>query len=149
MRKLLLVLALMFLISEIAYASDAFIAYRSNSGACATNLLNCPKIRLWNSTGNGSWGSEIELPTASSPVRYAVAQWSPISDKRVVVTQSDDGNLDETDGCTPSCEYTCEGKGDCTGSANECTTKVDCTVDHKCVGSETADKTSCDSGDGW
>jgi hypothetical protein len=77
--------------TEVSQGGDAVIAYRSNTGVFA---LNSPKVRFWNSTGNGSWGSEIELPSAGSPVRYAAAAWSPISSKIVVVTQSDDGNLD-------------------------------------------------------
>ncbi|MEM4329906.1 MAG: S8 family serine peptidase, partial [Candidatus Bilamarchaeaceae archaeon] len=87
------------------YNSDynAIIAYRSNTGSG----LNFPKIRFWNSTGEGSWGPEIELPTAESPVRWAVVKWSPISSKIVLVTLSDDGYLDG---------YVC--MGNCTNVAN-------------------------------
>ncbi|MEM3432144.1 MAG: right-handed parallel beta-helix repeat-containing protein, partial [Candidatus Bilamarchaeaceae archaeon] len=87
------------------YNSDynAIIAYRSNTGSG----LNFPKIRFWNSTGEGSWGPEIQLPTAGSPVRWAVVKWSPISSKIVLVTLSDDGYLDG---------YVC--MGNCTNVAN-------------------------------
>ena len=79
-----------------AYAADsnsAAIAYRSNTGSCAVNLLNCPKYREWN-TFNLAWSSEVELPTAGSPVRFAWLEFSPVSTKRVIVTLSDDGFLD-------------------------------------------------------
>ncbi|MEM3364586.1 MAG: S8 family serine peptidase, partial [Candidatus Micrarchaeia archaeon] len=82
---------------------NAIIAYRSNTGSG----LNFPKIRFWNSTGEGSWGPEIQLPTAGSPVRWAVVKWSPISSKIVLVTLSDDGYLDG---------YVC--MGNCTNVAN-------------------------------
>jgi len=84
---------LLMFVTEIS-ATNATAAYRSNTGSCATNLLNCPKIREWNSAGAGSWGSEVELATAGSPVREAVIMYSPISPKQVLVTQSDDGQLD-------------------------------------------------------
>ena len=67
------------------------MAYRSNTGVSG---ISSPKIRFFNASGTGSWGSEIELPSAGSPVRWVMAKWSPISDKIVVVSQSDDGNLD-------------------------------------------------------
>ncbi|HSB47446.1 MAG TPA: NosD domain-containing protein [Candidatus Bilamarchaeum sp.] len=66
------------------------MAYRSANGS-GTSF---PKVRFWNSSGAGSWGSEIELPTAGSPVREAVVKESPVSTKIIVVTQSDDGNID-------------------------------------------------------
>lgn len=92
--KLVLFIFLFLLMLEVAEASDAIIAYRSNTGSCASNVLNCPKIRIWNSTVNGTWGSEVELETAGSPVREAVVKYSNLSSKAVLVTLSDDGNLD-------------------------------------------------------
>jgi len=92
--KILLVpifLTVLFLFAQNVEASNATIAYRSNTG---TNTLNSPKVREWNSTGTGSWGSEVELGTAGSPIRYAVVKYSPVSSKRIVVTLSDDGYLD-------------------------------------------------------
>ncbi|MEM4216082.1 MAG: right-handed parallel beta-helix repeat-containing protein, partial [Candidatus Anstonellales archaeon] len=70
---------------------DGIIAYRSNTGAYG---LSSPKIRFWNSTGNGNWSNEIELQAVGSPIRYAIIKWSPISSKKVLITQSDDGYLD-------------------------------------------------------
>ncbi|MBI5227157.1 right-handed parallel beta-helix repeat-containing protein, partial [Candidatus Micrarchaeota archaeon] len=92
--KLSPILFLIVLFIASVSASDAIIAYRSNTGACDGVALNCPKISFWNSTSNGSWGPEIELPTASSPVREAVVKYSPLNDRIVLVTLSDDGNLD-------------------------------------------------------
>ena len=92
-RRFVFVLVMFFLFCS-AYALadlDAIISYRSNTGA---DGVNSPKIRFWNSTGDGNWGSEIELPSAGSPIRYTVAKWSPISNKIIIITQSDDGNLD-------------------------------------------------------
>jgi hypothetical protein len=74
---------------NLATLEKAMIAYRSNTGA---NGLNSPKVRVWNNeTG---WGSEIELDSAGSPVRFVRLAFSPISPKRIIVTQSDDGYLD-------------------------------------------------------
>ena len=70
---------------------DGIISYRSNTGI---NGLNSPKIKIWGDAGSGNWGNEIELPSAGSPIRHLVLKHSPISAKNVLVTQSDDGNLD-------------------------------------------------------
>ncbi|MEM4336345.1 MAG: right-handed parallel beta-helix repeat-containing protein, partial [Candidatus Anstonellales archaeon] len=70
---------------------DGIIAYRSNTGVYG---VYSPKIRFWNSTGNGNWSNEIELQAVGSPIRYAIIKWSPISSKKVLITQSDDGYLD-------------------------------------------------------
>lgn len=92
MRRLALMLLIgIFLLSSLAEASDAIIAYRSNTG---TYSLNSPKIKVWNSSLNGGWGSEMELPTSGSPVRWVIVKQSPVSEKMVGVTLSDDGNLD-------------------------------------------------------
>lgn len=85
----LLALFLILLIS-FTYATDAIAAYRSNTG---TNTLSSPKIRYWNSTSS-AWGSEVELPTAGSPIRHIRVRTSSASDKTLIVTLSDDGNLD-------------------------------------------------------
>jgi hypothetical protein len=76
---------------NIAEASNATISYRSNTG---TSTTSSPKIREWNSSGIGTWGSEVELSSAGSPVRWAVTKYSPVNSKRIVVTLSDDGYLD-------------------------------------------------------
>ena len=90
-------------------ASDAVVAYRSNTGSCASDALNCPKIRIWNSTSNGSWGPEVELATAGSPIRWAVAKQSTTSPKMVIVTSSDDFNLDA---------YVCPRTANCSAAAS-------------------------------
>jgi trimeric autotransporter adhesin len=105
-----LLIMLTFLISSIAYAivyeqqtnritqtithrlkTDAFIAYRDS-----TTSLNTPKGRTW--TGEtATWGSQIEMPTANSPVRFVRVAYSTIvqnSSVKIVVTLSDDGYLD-------------------------------------------------------
>ncbi|MCW1300067.1 MAG: hypothetical protein QXP04_04780 [Candidatus Nanoarchaeia archaeon] len=92
---------LTFTLSPVS-ATDAIIAYRSNTG---TYGLNSPKIRFWNSSNAGSWGSEIELPTAGSPIREVIVKYSPVSEKIVLVTQSDDGYLDAYV-CTSNCNNT-------------------------------------------
>ncbi len=92
-----------------AFATDAIAAYRSNTG---TNGLNSPKIRIWNSTTN-AWGSEVELPTAGSPIRYITMKTSPLSGKTVIVTQSDDGYLDAY-----ACISNCGSAGSWTVSNN-------------------------------
>ncbi|MEK6963534.1 MAG: LamG domain-containing protein [Nanoarchaeota archaeon] len=91
---LVLLVILVLLGTTLAEAANATVVYRSNTGSCASNALNCPKIRAWDSTGGGSWGSAVELPTAGSPVRYAVIRFSNVSSKRALVTSSDDGFLD-------------------------------------------------------
>jgi hypothetical protein len=73
-----------------AFGSDAMIAYYSTTASGG----NFPKIRVWSSAGSGSWGTEVELSSAGSPVREAVIKSSPVSTKKVLVTESDDGFLD-------------------------------------------------------
>ncbi len=73
---------------NMAILEKAMIAYISNT----LSGLNTPKIRVWNNeTG---WGGEIELASAGSPVRFVRLVFSPISPKRIIITQSDDGLLD-------------------------------------------------------
>ncbi len=86
--------------AELAVNASAFIAYRSSTGTCG---VNCPKVRAWNPAGQGSWGSEVELPTAGTGVRYAVLKWSPQLNKLVlVVSTASDGFLDAYV-CTANC----------------------------------------------
>jgi hypothetical protein len=69
----------------------AQIGYRSNTG---TNTLSSPKSRTWDGS---AWSGESELATAGSPVRWVRTAYCPISTRyyeRVMVTLSDDGNLD-------------------------------------------------------
>jgi len=69
----------------------ATIGYRSNTG---TNTLSSPKSRTWDGT---AWSSPTELATAGSPVRWVRTAYCPISTRYyecIIVTLSDDGNLD-------------------------------------------------------
>lgn len=73
--------------------TDAFIAYRSNTGA---NTSSSPKIRNWDGD-TALWDAENEMSTAGSPVRYVRVAVSPIPQRaleKIVVTLSDDGRLD-------------------------------------------------------
>ncbi len=110
---LLLLAALLALASQFASASSAIIGYRAGTGTCTGNALNCPKIRFWTAAGAGSWGSQVELATAGSPVREAVVKYSPISSKVVLVTESDDGFLD-----LYACQSNCGSAGSWTVTNN-------------------------------
>jgi len=72
--------------------SRAFIGYRSNTGA---STLSSPKTRSWNGL---AWdGTETELASAGSPVRWVRTAYSPLMARyyeKIIVTLSDDGNLD-------------------------------------------------------
>jgi len=74
---------------NMAILEKAMVAYRSNTG---TNLLNSPKVRVWNN--QSGWGNEVELASAGSPIRFVKLAFSPVSSKRIIVTESDDGYLD-------------------------------------------------------
>ena len=72
--------------------TDAFIAYRDN----ATATLDTPGERTW-SGANTTWGSQSDLPTAGSPVRWVRVAYCPLESRsyeKIVVTLSDDGYLD-------------------------------------------------------
>jgi len=89
---------------QSAAASDAVVAYRSNTGS-GTNL---PKLKFWNSSGNGSWGSEIELPNANSSIQLLMLRSYPALGKLVLVTESNDALLDAyvcTSNCTASASW--------------------------------------------
>lgn len=77
--------------SSTTAKTNAFIAYRDS-----TTTLNTPKERTW--TGDtASWGSQNEMTTANSPVRFVRVAYSPIEQRsmeKIVVTLSDDGYLD-------------------------------------------------------
>jgi hypothetical protein len=91
---MLCLFVLSLIILDTVIAVDGFVAYRSNTGVSTTSS---PKIRYWNNTanaGNGSWSAEIELASAGSPVRFVVLKQSPVDSKIVLVTSSDDGNMD-------------------------------------------------------
>jgi hypothetical protein len=70
--------------------SRAFIGYRSNTGAGTST----PKNRTWDGS---NWGSENEMSTAGSPVRWVRAASCPLAARwyeRIIVTLSDDDYLD-------------------------------------------------------
>ena len=80
--------------SNTTAKTDAFIAYRSNTG---TNTTSSPKNRPWDGD-TVAWGSEVEMsPSAGSPVRWVRTAVCPISQRaleKIVVTLSDNGYLD-------------------------------------------------------
>jgi hypothetical protein len=71
--------------------TDAYVAYRDS-----TTILGTPKERAW--TGEtATWGSQSEMPTASSPVRFVRVAYSPIetrSFEKIAITLSNDGYFD-------------------------------------------------------
>lgn len=88
MRLLFLILVIIC----VAAASDATVVYRSNTGA--TCGINCPKIRVWNST-TMIWGSETEIGTnTGSAIRVGRIAFSPLNQKRIIVTENNNGELD-------------------------------------------------------
>jgi cysteine-rich repeat protein len=68
--------------------------------------------------------------------------------------ECDDGDLDDDNGCTAECEFTCvsdEAWRDCS-NADPCAAPAVCNDDsHQCeqIGSAAADETICDDGAGW
>jgi hypothetical protein len=74
------------------FQTDAFIAYSDN----ATATIDAPKERTWTGA-SATWGSESDLPTAGSPVRWVRVAYCPLESRsyeKIVVTLSDDGYLD-------------------------------------------------------
>jgi len=71
--------------------TNAFISYRDS-----TTSVNTPKERTW--TGDtATWGSQSEMATAGSSVRFTRVAYCPIENRsfeKIVVTLSDDGYLD-------------------------------------------------------
>jgi hypothetical protein len=73
--------------------TDAFIAYRSNSG---TDQLNSPKSRIWDGD-NAAWSGESEMPNVGSSVLFTRVAYCPIQQRsfeKIVVTLSEEGYLD-------------------------------------------------------
>jgi hypothetical protein len=73
--------------------TDAFIAYRSNSG---TDGLSSPKSRSWDGD-KALWSEESEMPSAGSSVLFARVAYCPIQQRsfeKIVVTLSEEGYLD-------------------------------------------------------
>lgn len=73
----------------MADTNDAAIGYSSASGSGA----NFPKYREW-TAATGTWTSEVELATTSSTVKTGWIEFSPISNKRVMIVLANDGNID-------------------------------------------------------
>jgi hypothetical protein len=72
--------------------SRAAIGYRSNTGAFTTSS---PKGRSWD--GSAWEGTESELSTTGSPIRWVRAAYSPLMARyceKIIVTLSNDGYLD-------------------------------------------------------
>ncbi|UVS69279.1 hypothetical protein [Nitrososphaera viennensis] len=78
--------------------TPAAMAYRSDDG---TNGSSSPKYREWNPTTK-TWGSQVELESAGSPIRNAWIEFSPVSTKRVIIVLSEDGTLDSY-----ACDFGC------------------------------------------
>ena len=77
--------------SSATSLSDAFVAYRDS-----TTTLNIPKERTWDGDST-AWGSQSDLPTSDSPVRWVRVAFCPLESRsyeKIVVTLSDDGYLD-------------------------------------------------------
>jgi len=72
--------------SQIAMASNAVIAY-AGPGSVS------PRLKFWDSSGSGSWGSEVSLTGSASAVTFAIIKASPVSQKLVLVTLDTNGNL--------------------------------------------------------
>jgi len=77
--------------SSTTAKTDAFCVYEDG-----TTTANTPKERTW--TGeSASWGSEAELPTSGSAIRFARVAYCPLearSFEKIVVTSSADSYLD-------------------------------------------------------
>jgi hypothetical protein len=77
--------------SSTTAKTDAFIAYRDSR-----TTLNTSKERTW--IGDSvAWGSQTEMATSGSPVRFTRVAYSTIEQRsfeKIVVTLSDDGYLD-------------------------------------------------------
>jgi flagellin-like protein len=75
-------------LSKETRPTTAFISYRDS-----TVSFDIPKSQPWNGV---SWGSQREMASAGSPVRFVRSVTCPVADRleNIVVTLSDDGFLD-------------------------------------------------------
>ncbi|MCI0504323.1 hypothetical protein L0Y65_06480, partial [Candidatus Micrarchaeota archaeon] len=109
MRREIFVLALLLVaFSSVVEAKDAVMAYRSDTdGTLCTgsNATWCPRIRFWNSSGSGSWGPEIELPSSGAMIQHVIIRSSPAINKLVVISLGSDDSLDAFV-CTINCTAT-------------------------------------------
>ena len=72
--------------------TDAFIAYRSSSGA---DQLSSPKSHTWNGD-TAVWGAESEMPTGDGSVLFTRVAYCPIQQRafeKIAVTLTEDGFL--------------------------------------------------------
>jgi hypothetical protein len=79
--------------TSAANKTDAFTAYRSNSGM---DGLNSPKSRSWDGD-KALWSEESEMPNAGNSVLFARVAYCPIQQRsfeKIVVTLSEEGYLD-------------------------------------------------------
>ncbi|MCJ7760066.1 hypothetical protein MUP59_02865, partial [Candidatus Bathyarchaeota archaeon] len=79
--------------TSAANKTDAFIAYRSNTG---TDGLSSPKSRSWDGD-KALWSEESEMPNAGNSVLFATVAYCPIQQRsfeKIVVTLSEEGYLD-------------------------------------------------------
>ena len=109
MRRHILIFVLVLVLSaSLAEAKDAVMAYRSSvqGGTCNSNPTapQCPRVRFWNSTGTGTWEPEIALPTSGSNLQHLIIRSSPVMNKLVIISMSNDNNLDAYV-CTVNCSY--------------------------------------------
>ena len=103
-----------------AIATDGISIYRSTT----ISNTSTPKMRIWNSTEQGSWTDEFELQKAGSPIRFLILKsfYSNLSTKFVAVTQNDDHLLDAYV-CKEKCKTASSWKysediGNVTGNTN-------------------------------
>ena len=87
----LIVFALFFCLfsAQEIEASRAIAAYVSNETGTNTQ----PRVRFWEPTATGSWGSEVSLPAVNTPLRNVMVEYSPVSSKIAMITLEDGGNL--------------------------------------------------------
>lgn len=72
--------------------TDAFIAYRSNSGI---DQLSSPKSRSWNGDTT-AWNAESEMPSMGNSVLFTRVAYCPVQQRsfeKIVVTLSEEGFL--------------------------------------------------------
>ncbi len=82
---------LVLLLLSALWATNATAVYRSNTGSCG---INCPKYKVWNNLSK-SWGAETEFgATTGAAITQARIYFSPLNQKRMVVTQNLNMELD-------------------------------------------------------
>ena len=101
-----MIILVLISLASLVEAKDAVIAYRSAvAGTMCSAVGNasfCPRLRFWNSSGSGTWGSEIELPSLGDDIEYMMIRSSPTMNKLIIISQGADRNLDSYI-CTGNC----------------------------------------------